>query len=338
MKFGIVINPQHVKWETMRDVFVEADELGFDSAWVCDHLLAYTPDFVGSIFEAWTLLAALAGATTRIRIGSLVTNNGFRNPALLAKMAATADHISNGRLTLGLGSGNGPGSAAAAHAHEYIAYGLPLLSLSERTEMLVESCQILQGLWADGKFTFDGKHYQVDENPCDPVPVQRPGIPLLIGGVSEKYTLPTAARFASIWSHPLFGENGCTPEMFAAKYEVLKRHCADIGRDPSEIEAMVNLRVVVDEDIATALERRERLFEEQGMKPERPEGWVIAGDPDAVAARIREYEALGAGHFVVTFLERPPATNAPRDAGAATGAMQRDMQLFAREVITRMTK
>src|SRR6185503_1993164 len=118
-----------------------------------------------------------------------------------------------------------------------------------RTRMLAESCQVLQGLWAEGKFTFEGEYYRIDDNPGDPLPVQRPGIPLLIGGVSEKYTLPTAARFADMWSHPLFGEDGCTPEMFSTKYAVLKQCCEDIGRNPGEIETMVNLRVVVDEDI-----------------------------------------------------------------------------------------
>ena len=339
MKFGIVINPQYVAWETVRDVFVAADELGFDSAWVCDHLIAYTPTFEGPIFEAWTLIAALAQATTKVRVGSLVTNNGFRNAGLLAKMAATVDHISNGRLTVGLGSGNGPGPAAEAHVHEYVSFGFPLMRLAARTQMLAETCQVLHGLWGEGKFTFAGQYFQIDQNPGDPLPVQRPRLPLLIGGVNEKFTLPVAARVADMWSHPLVGEDGCTPEMFAAKHAVLKQLCADIGRNPSEIETMVNLLIVVDEDNATALERRGRLLAALDMKFTHPEGWVVAGDPDAVAARLREYEAAGADHYVLTFIERPPAANAaPAAPGVATAAMRREMQLFAGEVMPRMAK
>jgi F420-dependent oxidoreductase-like protein len=172
--------------------------------------------------EGWTTLTALAQATTRLRMGTLVTGIHYRHPAILANMATTLDIVSGGRLELGIGAG--------WNEEESGAYGIDLGTPGQRSDRFEEACEVIVGLLTQETTTFKGRYYQLDEARNEPKPVQRPHPPICVGGSGEKRTLRTAARFAQHWNFV-----GGTPEEFAAKRDVLHHHCEDLGRDPSEI-------------------------------------------------------------------------------------------------------
>ena len=230
MRFGIKTAPQETTWSAMLDVWREADGIDvFESAWNFDHFYPIFSDSTGPCLEAWTMLAAMAQATSRIRLGCQVTGMIYRHPAVLANMAATVDVISNGRLIIGLGAG--------WNQEECDAYGIPLPPLKERFDRFDEGTEAIVRLLSDTVTTFDGRYVQLKDARCEPKPVQRPHPPIAIGGNGEKRTLRTVARFAQHW-------NGLVPDAatWKAKREVLWQHCADLGRDPSEIETSVNVR------------------------------------------------------------------------------------------------
>lgn len=184
VKFGVQSLQGMPDYSTLRKVVLECDHLGFDSVWVYDHL-QFT---YGPTLECWTVLSALAEATSRIRIGPLVTCNAFRYPSLLAKMAATVDMISDGRVNFGIGAG--------WHEDEATAYGISFPRAGIRVEMLDEALSIIKKLWTEDKVTFKGKHYSVDNDVCLPKPVQKPHPPILVGGSGDKM-LRLIARHAN---------------------------------------------------------------------------------------------------------------------------------------------
>jgi alkanesulfonate monooxygenase SsuD/methylene tetrahydromethanopterin reductase-like flavin-dependent oxidoreductase (luciferase family) len=188
----------------------------------------------GAALEAWTLLAALAAQTSRLRLGVIVTSNRIRPPAVLAKMAATVDVIAGGRLVFGIGAG---GSALSDPAYremvhrEYDAYGIDVVPPGEALAALAETCAIVKRLWSEERpFDFDGRCYQLKGAICEPKPVQRPRPPLMIGGGGERSGLRVVAEHADIWASPTW-----TAAEFRHKSAVLDDHCAAIGRDPTEI-------------------------------------------------------------------------------------------------------
>jgi F420-dependent oxidoreductase-like protein len=221
LRFGIKTAQMDGGYEQMREAWLAADELGFDTAWGHDHLLNQN-DVAAPEDEGWTVLAALLAQTRRIRGGLMVTANTFRHPSVLAKIATTVDRISGGRLEVGLGAG--------WFEPEHAQYGLDLPPMRERLQRLDEACSILKALWTTPRATFDGKHYQVREAYHEPKPVQRPHPPLIIGGGGEKVTLRIAARHATEWNLA----NG-TPDDFRRKCGLLDEHCRAVGRDPSTI-------------------------------------------------------------------------------------------------------
>ena len=225
MRFGIKTAPAMTSWNAMLDVWRAADDIElFESAWNFDHLepiLGKPRD--GFCLEGWTMLAAMAASTSRIRLGVMVTAVPLRHPALLAKMAATVDVISGGRLELGLGAG--------WNQAEFDAYGMDLPPLKERFDRFDEACQIIIGLLTQPQFSFSGEHFTITDAYCEPKGVQRPHPPIMIGGDGEKRTLRAVARYAQKWNTPF-----ASPEHVAHKRSVIAAHCADIGRDPSEIE------------------------------------------------------------------------------------------------------
>jgi F420-dependent oxidoreductase-like protein len=225
LRFGIKTAQMGGSYEQIREAWLEADALGFDTAWGHDHLLNQT-DAAGAEDEGWTLLAAILPATRRIRAGLMVTANTFRHPAVLAKVATTVDRISGGRLEVGLGAG--------WFEEEHRQYGLPLPAMGERMQRLDEACQVLKALWTEPRATVEGRFYQVREAYHEPKPVQRPHPPLVIGGKGEKVLLRIAARHATEWNLA-----SGTPEEFRHKCRVLDEHCRTVGRDPAAIERSI---------------------------------------------------------------------------------------------------
>jgi F420-dependent oxidoreductase-like protein len=212
-------------YEEMRDAWLEADRLGFDTAWGHEHLLNQN-DIALPEDEGWTVLAALLAQSTRIRGGLMVTANTFRHPGLLAKITTTVDRISKGRVEVGLGAG--------WFEEEHRQYGLPLPPIGERMQRLDEACRILVALWTEPRATVEGRYYQVREAYHEPKPVQRPHPPLTIGTSGERVGLRIAARHAQTWNMAR-----ATPEEFAKKSALLDAHCREIGRDPAQIERSI---------------------------------------------------------------------------------------------------
>jgi F420-dependent oxidoreductase-like protein len=234
MRVSFKTRPQHTEWASMRDFWVEADQIELYSAgWTFDHFYPIFSDPTGPCFEGWTMLSYLAALTKRIRLGVLVTGNTHRHPAVLANMAATVDVASGGRLEIGLGAG--------WSEEEHTAYGIPLPGWGERFDRLEEACAIIDGLLTQEWFDFDGTHYQLTNARCEPKPSQRPRPPIIIGGKGEKRTLRIAAQWADEWNFPV-GE----PSELEHLIGVLHQHCADIGRDPNEISVSVKAEADID--------------------------------------------------------------------------------------------
>jgi F420-dependent oxidoreductase-like protein len=240
MRFAIKTRPEHTTWNEIRDVWVAADEIPlFESAWNWDHFYPLSGDLTGPNLEAWTTLAAMAQATSRIRLGCQVTGMVYRHPAVLANMAAMVDIISGGRLELGLGAG--------WNQQECDAYGIELPPLRERFDRFDEGVEVIAGLLSQPVTTFSGKYFNLTEARCEPKPVQRPYPPITIGGKGKTRTLRTAARWARQWN-ALTG----SPEEWADLKQTLVGHCESIGRDPAEITCSVNVRIDPDADLGAA--------------------------------------------------------------------------------------
>lgn len=238
MRFGIKTAPQHTTWNEMLEVWRAADAVElFESAWNFDHFYPLVEDRNGPCLEAWVTLSALAQATERIRVGCMVNGMVYRHPALLANMAASLDIVSRGRLDLGLGAG--------WNEQETTAYGIQLNPLRWRMDHFDEGVEIIVRLLSQETTDFKGEHVQLENARCEPKGPQRPHPPIVIGGRGERRTLRTAARWAQHWNMPF-----ATPEMFVQKREVLLRHCADLGRDPSEITCSVQIAHLADQDPA----------------------------------------------------------------------------------------
>ena len=310
MQVGLALGQQRCTWDDLIGTAARADRLGFDSFWIFDHIVPLSPDLEDPVFECWTLMGALAQATSSVRLGQLVTANTLRAPALLAKMAATVDHVSNGRLIVGLGSGY--------WEPEHALYGIPFPSLKERGEMLEEACAVLKGLWRERRFSLDGKHYRLADAPAEPKPLQPGGPPLLLGGRGPERTLRTVARWADMWNMPP-GSDGIVPDQWRALYEVLLARCEEIGRDPGEIETNVSLILVVDEQPGVAARRVAELGAMFGMSAEAARPHCVAGTPAEVAEQLREFEERGVQHFVLGLVS---GFNVHTD----------DVELFAAEV------
>ena len=224
MRFAIKTSPQYTTWDDMLAVWREADDIElFESAWNFDHFYPINvPDTTGPCMEAWVTLTALAQATRRIRIGTMVNGVVYRHPAVLANMAATLDIVSGGRLELGLGAG--------WNEEECGAYGIELGTLTERFDRFDEACEVIVGLLTNETTDFTGRHFTLREARNNPPPLQRPHPPICIGGQGPKRTMPAVARWAQHWNYP-----GTDLDGFVAARSSLARACAAIGRDPAEI-------------------------------------------------------------------------------------------------------
>lgn len=242
MRFGFKTANQHTTWEDVLAVWREADGMDFyESGWNFDHFYPIVGDTSGPCLEGWTMLAALAQATTRLRLGSMVNGIHYRHPAVLANMASTLDIISNGRFELGIGAG--------WNEEESGAYGLELGSPRERSDRFEEACQVIVSLLSNEWTDFDGQYYQLKRARNEPKGPQKPHPPIIIGGGGEKRTLRTTAKYADHWNM-----GGGTAAEFAHKRDVLFQHCRDIGRDPEELTLSVQVRLGPDHDFGKVAE------------------------------------------------------------------------------------
>lgn len=264
-RHAIKTPPHHATWGEFLDVWKEADRIEiFESAWNWDHFYPLAPPYEGPNLEGWTMLGALAQATSRIRIGAMVNGMHHRHPAVTANMAATLDHISNGRFELGMGAG--------WNFMESDAYGMPLGTLRERSDRLEEGMEVIVSLLRETSTTHKGAFFELTDAWCEPKPVQD-HIPIVIGGKGRVRTLRTAARFADQWDMT-FPD---TPADWVELRDVLHGHCAKVGRDPADIACSIHLGFDPDESPSAHADKAASFFE-AGVDIVV---WSMRGDVDA---------------------------------------------------------
>ncbi|WP_459642047.1 LLM class F420-dependent oxidoreductase [Kineococcus sp. NUM-3379] len=301
-------------WQTMSSLarLAEQDEV-WESIWVYDHFHTVPVPGEEATHEAWTLMAAFAAATSRVRLGQMCTCMAYRNPAYLAKVAATVDVISGGRTEMGIGAG--------WYEHEWRAYGYGFPSAGDRLRMLEEGVEIMRQAWTTGTATLDGRHYQVEGAIVRPQPLQEGGIPFWIAGGGEKKTLRIAARYAA------YTNFDGTPEGFAHKSEVLAGHCRDLGTDYGRIVRSANYNVVIGRDEAEVAERLRGI--EERLRPHLPADKLAetvqnlrsgpaVGTPEQVVEALGALQELGMTYAITYFAEAAHDTSG--------------IELFAREV------
>ncbi|OYO19006.1 LLM class F420-dependent oxidoreductase [Enemella evansiae] len=314
-RFDLVGIEPDSQWSVMKSLAQQVDaEPGWESVWVYDHFHTTPQPSDQATHEAWTLMAGLGAVTDRVRLGQMCTCMGYRNPAYLAKVAATCDHISGGRVEMGIGGG--------WYEHEWKAYGYGFPRAGVRLGMLDEGVQIFKQAWETGTATLDGKHYQVDGAIVEPRPVQSPRIPLWIAGGGEKVTLKIAAKYAD------YTNFAGTPDDFEHKSQVLAEHCREVGTDFDAITRSANYNVFIGRDEDEVAERRAAyidrvkgyLSEEQLAGQLRAyDGMPGVGTPEQIVENLRGLKAKGLGYAITYF---------PEAAYDTSG-----MELFAREVI-----
>src|SRR5688500_17284400 len=271
MELVSIEDPQ-AKWAKAVEVAKLAEDLGLDSLWVYDHFHNVPVPAHETLFECWTTLAAISQVTSRIKLGQMVGCAPYRTPSLLAKITSNIDVMSGGRLIWGIGAG--------WYEHEFRGYGYPFLKASDRIGVLRETVEIVKAMWSEPDVTYDGKHFQLAGAQCDPKPVQTPHPQILIGGGGEQLTLRVVARHADASNF------GGKPHEWAAKAEVLKGHCADVGRDYDEIQKTWSPEIFIRETEAEVTAAGSRSFWGEPV-----ESWTagnLVGTPDQVAARIQE--------------------------------------------------
>ena len=298
MRFSFWPNPSQPYGEVLA-LARHVESTGWDGLWYADHFMPNAADTSTAWPEAWTTLSAIGAMVPRLRIGTLVTGNTYRHPAVLAKMAATLDHITAGRVVLGLGSG--------WQENEHAQYGIPFYTVAERLQRLDEACAVIKALFTDGTASYDGRFYTLKNASLEPKPVQRP-LPLLIGGGGEQVTLKITARWADEWN--VWG----TPETLEQKMAILDGHCRALGRDPRTIQRSAVALLFMSDDPAY-LER---------MRSTKMQQAAIIGTVDEVAATVARYAALGVDELIV-----PDFTLGPKAQKIAT------LNRFIREVARR---
>lgn len=294
MDFGVIVPqgwhmelaglPPAEAYNTMSRVAQEAEALGYHSAWVYDHFLTIPQPSQNIVLECWTSTAALARDTKTIRIGQIVTCNSYRNPALLAKMASTVDALSNGRLNFGIGAG--------WYEKEYNAYGYPFPRAGVRLAQLGEAAQILLAMWTQENPTFEGKYYQIHDAINQPGSVQKPHIPLLIGGGGEKVTLKLVAQYADACN-----VGGDVP-VVEHKLAVLKQHCETVGRDYNSIRRTSSADCVIAE---TEQEVLAKLNPQQRDNLDMMRKQMLIGTPGQIRQRLAQYEQAGIQEMLLYF-------------------------------------
>ncbi|KWX24641.1 F420-dependent oxidoreductase [Mycolicibacterium wolinskyi] len=309
MRFGLFIPqgwrldlvdiPTQQHWPVMKDLATYADGGAWDSLWVYDHFHTVPVPTDEATHEAWSLMSAYAATTSRIKLGQMCTAMSYRNPVYLAKVATTADIISGGRIQMGIGGG--------WYEHEWRAYGYGFPSAGVRLGRLDEGVQIMRDAWRDGRVSFEGKHYQVDDAIVAPKPLQENSIPLWIAGGGEKVTLRIAAKYAQYTNFT------SAPDGFAHKSEVLAGHCREVGTDYDAIVRSANFNAVIGDSEADVKDRIARLRDRQ--VPVAGEAAVDAmlstmsapesasGTPEQVVEKLQRMRDLGCEYAILYFPE-----------------------------------
>ncbi len=290
IRFGVQTAQQSVEWSDLRDLWQKADQWGYDSLWTFDHFYPiFVPDPGGTCLEGWTTLTALSQHTKRARIGALVNGNTYRNPCITAKMAATLDLVTGGRLNLGIGAG--------WFELEHRSFGIDFKTIPGRLQALDESCQIIKGMFTQEKTTLSGKHYSVVDAMCSPKPLQKPHPPILIGGHGEKVLLKLVAKHADMWKI-----NSVSTEQVSHLLGVIRRHGDIVGRDTDEIENTMMTPLCY-----RAPKEREQnvaqLFAAIGQTtPELARKQAMIGGREECIDTIERYTKAGITHFIFTVL------------------------------------
>ena len=308
MRFGVFI-PQGWRldlvgieprdhWQTMLDLAKHVEAGPWDSLWVYDHFHTVPVPTDEATHEAWSLMAAFAATTERVKLGQMCSCIGYRNPMYLAKVAATCDVISGGRVQMGIGGG--------WYEHEWRAYGYGFPSAGDRLAMLDEGVQIMRQAWTEGSATLDGKQFKVDGAICRPLPIQDGGPPIWIAGGGEKKTLRTAAKYAQ------YTNFDGTPETFEHKSEILAQHCREVGRDFGEITRSADYNVVIGETEQDVKDRLDWLVDHYGqLVPDDQvqryrqmfETGPLVGTPEQIVDRLRALEKIGMTYAIVYLTE-----------------------------------
>ncbi len=278
----------------IRDIVLECEQLGYDSVWFDDHLMFEK----NPILECWTILSALSAITSKIRLGTMVLCSSFRNPAVLAKMAATFDVLSNGRLELGIGAG--------VQGDEHEAYGIPFPKPRSRIERMKESVEIIKKMWTEGKTSYQGKYCRISEAVCEPKPVQKPHPPIIIGGSGEKLTLRVTAQYADRydWGYvPSF-------EHYKHKLNVLKGYCKLVGRDFDEIEKSCwlggQMFIVPDQK---KLDKKVMKLKPKNVSLKDFKEFNFVATPDICKQEIQRFSRLGVTYFMLFFGDLPDVSS-----------------------------
>jgi len=283
-QFGLQLWPQQTTWPEYRGAALAAEAAGWDSQWTWDHLLAIQGPWQQPIFEGWSMLTAVAAITSRMRLGLMVGANTFRNPGVTTKLAATLDHVSNGRAILGIGG--------AWFEREHEAFGIEFgATPGWRLDKLEEAVPLMRRLFDGELVTHEGRFYTLKDALCEPRPIQA-HLPILVGGSGPKKTMRTVARHADAWN------TSGDVETLRGQLQILDAHCADVGRDKSEIELTVSFPTIIRDRVedAEAVRAKQLAFnglEDGGGVP------LLLGSPAHIARTLRPYLALGFSTVIV---------------------------------------
>ena len=284
MKFGVQVNCYDTTWDDL-EASIRAMEAGrWHSLWFADHFLPPGREEHRTAFEGFTLISVVAGMTQRLRLGHLVLGNTYRNPALVAKMAATLDQASRGRFTLALG--------AAWFKREHEAYGWDFPSMKERQDRFQEACELIRMMFtADGPVDYRGEYYRLDQAPLEPGCYQQPHTPIMVGGTGERRTLRTLAMYGDVFNLDGWARQGMSMEVYRHKTGVLEKHCEDVGRDPAEIRRTLLMPLQITEDEAAT----ERFLKALGPGS-------MSGPKSYLIDRIGEFRDAGVDEIMFGFI------------------------------------
>lgn len=290
-KFGIQIEPQFgFDYSTLKDLALECESVGFNSMWLSDHLFLDARSQERNCLDCWTTLAALAAETTSLRLGSLVSCVSYRYPSILAKMAATVDVISDGRLEFGIGAG--------WKELEYQAYGIPFPPVGERISRFIEAIQLIQNMWTQARPSFNGRYYEIEEAFSAPKPIQKPYPPFWIGGTGSRVLRATA-----LFADGLNVNGSPTTQEYQQRLDILRHHCLKVNRQPESIRLSHFIQIITASDRSSLEQLVKTEARRTGLHPEefRTRTRAFVGTPEECAQYLQSFIDLGVSQFMLLF-------------------------------------